>query len=212
MGGLQTGPALVRHDGNEEGVAIELSPIGARSLLGLPAVELTSHVVDLADLLGAAGLALPERLAATRDWPSRFRLLDEVLCCAARSQRAPRPPAEIAHAWHQLTAGKRFAVTDLAAEVGWSRRHFTEIFHREVGLPPRQFVRVLRFDRSAIALAQHPGDAARRIRSAPRILRPGAPVQGLAGAGRVLADRLGAARRAPFRPRRRFEYHATVNA
>lgn len=157
VGGLQTGPALIRHDGNEEGVAIELSPIGARSLLGLPAVELTSHVLDLADLLGATGLALPERLAATRDWPSRFRLLDEVLCCAARSQPAPRPPAEIAHAWHQLTAGKRFAVTDLAAEVGWSRRHFTEIFHREVGLPPRQFVRVLRFDRSAIALAQHPG-------------------------------------------------------
>ena len=159
VGGLQTGPTVVRHDGNEEGIAVELTPVGARSLFGLPAVELTSHVVDLADLLGAAGRALPERLAESRDWPSRFGLLDEVLCRAARSEPAPDPPAEIAHAWHELMTGKRPVVLDLAAEVGWSRRHFTEVFHREVGLPPRQFVRVLRFERSAIALARHPGAA-----------------------------------------------------
>lgn len=157
VAGLQTGPTVVRHDGNEEGIAVELTPVGVRSLFGLPAVELTSQVVDLADLLGAAGRALPERLATTCDWPSRFRLLDEVLCRAARLEPAPAPPAEVVHAWHQLMTGERAAVLDLAAEVGWSRRHFTEVFHREVGLPPRQFVRVLRFERSAIALARHPG-------------------------------------------------------
>jgi AraC-like DNA-binding protein len=157
VGGLQTGPTMVCSGGDEEGIAVELTPVGARSLFGLPAVELTSHVVDLADLLGAAGRTLPERLAATCDWPSRFRLLDEVLCRAARPKPAPGTPAEIAHAWHQLMTGKRPAVLALATDVGWSRRHFTEVFHREVGLPPRQFVRVLRFERSAIALARHPG-------------------------------------------------------
>ena len=157
VGGLQTGPTVVRHDGNEEGIAVELTPLGARSLFGFPAVELTTHVVDLADLLGTVGRALPERLAVTGDWPSRFRLLDEVLCRAVRWKSAPAgPPAEIAHAWRRLTAGQRPAVVDLALEVGWSRRHFTEVFHRGVGLPPRQFVRVLRFERSAIALARQP--------------------------------------------------------
>lgn len=159
VGGLQTGPTVIRHDGNEEGVAVELTPMGARSLFGLPAIELTSHVVDLAELLGAAGRSLPERLAETRGWPSRFRLVDTVVCRAARLEPAPSPPAEIAHAWRRLTAGKPPAVVDLAAEVGWSRRHFSEVFHREVGLPPRQFVRVLRFEQSTIALARRPGAA-----------------------------------------------------
>lgn len=156
VGGLQTGPAMVRHDGNEAGIAVELTPVGARCLFGLPAVELTSRVVDLGDLLGAAGRTLPERLAAACDWPSRFGLLDEVLCGTAR--RGSGPPAEVTRAWRQmLTARELPTVADLAAEVGWGRRHFTEVFHREVGLPPRQFVRVLRFERSAISLARCPG-------------------------------------------------------
>jgi len=36
VGGLQTGPTVVRHDGNEEGIAVELSPVGARCMFGLP--------------------------------------------------------------------------------------------------------------------------------------------------------------------------------
>lgn len=156
VGGLQTAPTVVRHDGNEEGVAIELTPMGARSLFGLPAVELTSHVVGLEDLMGVAGRILPERLAEARDWSARFRLLDEVLRRAARARAAPGPPPQLAHAVRRMTMGERPGVADLAAEVGWSRRHLTELFHREVGLAPRQFVRVLRFERSAIALARRP--------------------------------------------------------
>lgn len=166
VGGLQAGPTLVRHDGTEAGVAVELTPMGARSLFGLPAVELTSNVIDLVELLGAAGRTLPERLAAAGDWPSRFRLLDEVLGGAARPGAGP--PAEVAHAWRQLlTSPQRPAVSDLAREVGWSRRHLTEVFHREVGLPPRQFIRVLRFERSAVVLARQPatplGELAQRL-------------------------------------------------
>lgn len=153
VAGLQTGPTLLRHDGNEAGIAVELAPAGARVLFGLPAVELTSTAVDLADLLGPPGRVLPERLAEAPDWSRRFRLLDEVLVAAARWR--PGPPPQVAHAWRLLlTAGGQLPVKDLAVEVGWSRRHFTETFHREVGLPPRQFVRVLRFERSAIALAR----------------------------------------------------------
>jgi AraC-like DNA-binding protein len=134
---------------------VELTPLGARSLFGFPAVELTAGVVALADLLGAAGRDLPERLAGAADWQARFRLLDTTLLSVARP--GSEPPAEVVHAWQQiLTSPDRAAVSQLATEVGWSRRHLTEIFHREVGLPPRQFLRVLRFERSTVALARRP--------------------------------------------------------
>src|SRR6266545_4480528 len=35
VGGLQASPALIAHDGYQEGVAIELTPIGCRALLGM---------------------------------------------------------------------------------------------------------------------------------------------------------------------------------
>jgi AraC-like DNA-binding protein len=155
VAGLQCGPTVVRQDGAEAGVAVELTPLGARSLLGLPAVELTAGIVDLVDLLGAAGRALPDRLASAADWRSRFRLLDATLLSVARPDAAP--PGEVVHAWRRIvSAPQRAVVAELAAEVGWSRRHLTEVFHREVGLPPRQFLRVLRFERSTVALARRP--------------------------------------------------------
>ncbi len=155
VAGLQSGPTVIRQDGVQAGVAVELTPLGARSLFGLPAVELTSGIVDLVELLGAAGRALPERLAAAPDWQTRFRLLDATLLAEARPGKGP--PAEVVHAWHRmLAAAHRPTVSELAGEVGWSRRHLTEVFHREVGLPPRQFLRVLRFERSVVVLAGRP--------------------------------------------------------
>ena len=37
LSGLQAAPALIAHNGYQEGVAIELTPLGCRGLMGLPA-------------------------------------------------------------------------------------------------------------------------------------------------------------------------------
>ena len=55
LGGLQDKPALIAHDGNPEGVAIELTPLGSRALFGMPAGELWSTSVEFADLAGPLG-------------------------------------------------------------------------------------------------------------------------------------------------------------
>src|SRR5262249_28104239 len=51
-GGLHASPALISHDGHQHGIHLRLTPLGARVLLGLPAGELASTVVDLGTLLG----------------------------------------------------------------------------------------------------------------------------------------------------------------
>src|SRR6187397_306731 len=48
-------PALIRHDGNQEGVAVELTPPGCRALFGLPAAALWDTTLELADIAGPAG-------------------------------------------------------------------------------------------------------------------------------------------------------------
>jgi AraC-like DNA-binding protein len=143
VGGLHTRAVLIRQDRVQEGVQLELDPLGVRTLFGVTAAELSGEVADLAEF----GLGwLPERLREL-SWRERFALLDEVL--AARAVEPVVPPPELGEAWRRLRgADGRVRVADLADEVGWSRRHLGERFRAELGLAPKQAARVLRFERA----------------------------------------------------------------
>ena len=146
-GGLHTRPVLIRHDGAQHGVQLELTPEGARSLLGLPAGELARTVVPLDELFPARAGELAGRLSEARGWPERFALLSEIL--SGHTDRLAPPPPELRHAWHLLARrGGLVRVGDLAREVGWSRRHLAERFTAEYGLTPKEAARVFRFARS----------------------------------------------------------------
>ncbi|GAB3398511.1 helix-turn-helix domain-containing protein [Amycolatopsis echigonensis] len=146
VGGLHTEPALITQDRVQRGVQLELDPLGARTLLGVTAAELTGRVTDLADFGGDLA-RLPDRLAEAEDWRARFAIVDQVL--AARAVEPADTPPELDRAWHELRrSGGQLRVGELADEVGWSRRHLGERFRAELGLAPKQAARVLRFERA----------------------------------------------------------------
>jgi AraC-like DNA-binding protein len=152
-GGLHAAPVMMEHDGNQRGVHIELTPLGARAILGLPAGAVASSVVDLSELLGRRAVELTDRLHAGRTWTERFGIIDEVLIRAASDPR--EPPPEVSEAWRLLVdSAGTVEVAALAGEVGWSRRHLTERFRSELGLPPKVVARVLRFERACRLLRQ----------------------------------------------------------
>ncbi|BCB88905.1 helix-turn-helix domain-containing protein [Phytohabitans suffuscus] len=133
------------------GVQLTLDPLDAGRLFGLPVGELTNRAVPL-DALSGGWADLPERLAASPDWPSRFALLDEVL--TARLAGSPPPDPRVAWAWrHLLGAHGGVVIGELAAELGWSRRHLAATFRREIGLTPKTAARVLRFERAFSTVA-----------------------------------------------------------
>lgn len=149
IGGLHTRPALIAHGGRQSGIQVDLHPLGARALLGLPAGELASLDVS-ADLVLAGCDTLRERLFGL-DWNGRFDLLDAFF--AARAVEADLP-AGMARACACLARGDR--VADVAREVGWSARHLSTLMRRETGLGSREFARVARFDRARRLLQRDP--------------------------------------------------------
>jgi AraC-like DNA-binding protein len=149
VGGLHAGPALIGQDREQAGVHLELHPLCVRTLLGVPSAELSGRVIDLAELPRPELVNLPERLRAAPDWASRFHILDDALLRSATRASRDQPSDEIGWAWRRLVgAGGSITVGALAEDVGWSRRHFSERFAREVGLTPKQASRVVRFDRA----------------------------------------------------------------
>jgi len=164
-GGLHDQAATIVHDGNQHGMAIQLTPMGARAVFGVPGGALAGTVVDLEDLLAAHARELYDRTAQAQTWTARFDILDEVLVRAARRrlEDPPEPPSEVVRAWRRLVAtGGGVEIGDLAAEVGWSRRHLSEKFRAETGLAPKVAARVLRFERARhlLSLPTRPGLAA----------------------------------------------------
>ncbi|MEV5407846.1 helix-turn-helix transcriptional regulator [Thermopolyspora sp. NPDC052614] len=149
VGGLHETPVVMAHDGRQYGVQIGLTLPGARALLGVPAGELSRDVIDMAALLGRRAGELAERLAEEPDWRRRFGVLDRVFAELARDGAARRSPDAVARAWGSLIAtGGNLRVGELARDLGWSRRHLTERFRREVGLTPKAAARVIRFARA----------------------------------------------------------------
>ena len=156
IGGLHTRPALIVHPGRQSGLQLSLTPLGARALLGVPAGALASVDAPVADVLGAAGHELVERVRAAPDWPARFAAAERVLLRRVRRDSGPAP--EVAEAWRLTTrAGGRLRVAEVAARVGWSERHLAERFRTETGLRPKEAARVVRFDRARRVLAARAG-------------------------------------------------------
>lgn len=116
-------------------------------MLGLPAASLGPAVVGLDDLLGPLASELRERLAGVPDWRTRFAVLDGALI--RRTGQLPDVAPEVGRAWDRFTGSHGAPrVADVAAEVGWSRRHLGERFLTEYGVTPKDAVRLARFDRS----------------------------------------------------------------
>lgn len=158
-GGLTLRPTLIAHDGYQHGIQLALTPAGARALFGIPAGELGSWIIDLSDLLGPDAERVRERLQATSEWHSRFAVLDDVFTArlAATDHRTLEIGAELGQAWHMLTdPDQRPAVSRVARDIGWSRRHLASRFTTEFGITPKEAARLARFQASH-RLLRRPG-------------------------------------------------------
>ena len=146
VSGLQGAPAVVRQSGDVCGLHVFLTPLGVRALLGVPSAEIASQVVELADIWGRAAGGLIERLAEVHTWQERFAVLDRVF---AGALKPVSPPCELSWEWRRLAQTRGcMPIQQLAGELGWSRRHFSERFRAELGVTPKTAARIFRFERA----------------------------------------------------------------
>jgi AraC-like DNA-binding protein len=155
VAGLHDRAVVTEHPGEQLGLQMDLTPLGAQMLFGVPMGELSRAVVELAEVLPGE---LTERLADALDWSARFALLDMVLL--GRLERAAAPRPDVAFAWTRLRATHgAVGIAQLCAELGCSRRHLAGRFAHDIGLAPKAVARVLRFERVLTLLDAEDGPA-----------------------------------------------------
>ncbi|MES9539736.1 MULTISPECIES: AraC family transcriptional regulator [unclassified Actinomadura] len=146
VAGMHDGHGMYLSPGGQRGIQLDVTPLGAYTLLGVPMARLTNAAADLPDLLGREARTLVERLGDAPTWQARFDILDAFLL--RRLDAGPVPDREVVRAWRLLTGDPAVSVAGIAADVGWSRKHLTHRFREQAGLPPKVMARVLRFQRA----------------------------------------------------------------
>ncbi len=134
-------------------LGVNFRPGGAFPFLGAPAGELADTHLDLESLWGPAAVELRERLCAAATPAARFSLLEETLL--SRLRRSPEPHGAVPVALGAFEpAGANVRVRDVAGLVGLSQRRFIQVFAAEVGLTPKLYCRVRRFQRARALVGQ----------------------------------------------------------
>ena len=164
ISGTYSGPLTIAGDRRDAIFGVRFKPGGAYSFLGVSASALANTHTDLRDLWGQQAAELRERLCCAAMPQERFQIAEA--CLMDRLRRGVTGHAAVTAALGLFGQEvKGITVRSAAERLGFSQRHFINLFTTQVGLPPKLFCRLLRFQR-ALRLAQGTG-ATRLERGCP---------------------------------------------
>lgn len=130
---------------NASAVGVHFRPGCAGVVLGLPPGELIDRHVDLEALWGRRARELRERLCAAPTTDQQFAILEAELVSRLDQRRVHHPA--VTRALDAL-ARPQARVRDIAKSTSLSQRRLIELFTAAVGITPKRFGRVLRFQRA----------------------------------------------------------------
>jgi len=130
--------------GTLESFVIMFQPDGMHRLFSLPMHELTDQDYEGHSVLGSFVSQVRERLGDTGSFEERVGLVDRLLL--QHSLRSPAFNGISAAANRIIQAGGRVGVTALADRAGLGIRQFERRFIQQVGMRPKLFARIARFE------------------------------------------------------------------
>jgi AraC-like DNA-binding protein len=149
LSGIAVSGAQSRHvliDSGQLGsiMSVAFRPGMAWPFLDLPPGDLQDAYAPLDAIWGRAALDLREQLMEAGTATARFQLVEGALLGRAGSRLECHPAVTYALSQFAPRAGAR-PVRAVTEEVGLSAKRFIDVFRREVGLPPKLFGRIRRF-------------------------------------------------------------------
>lgn len=134
-------------------VAARLRPAGAYALLGMAMDEVSNQVIDLDALLGRSAASASEQLREQPTTEARLALLEQFVRARVAVGPSLRPLVNWAVAEIERAHGA-LRIDTLNRELGVSRKHLSRTFREEIGLAPKQYAGIMRFQRLLTALRQ----------------------------------------------------------
>ena len=135
--------------------AIFFTPTGLSQLFGIPVSEMSRRNYDAA-LVSCRMRTLREHLGACRTFDARVQVMEDTLLpLAARSRKRSLMTRVADHVF--VRCGVVESVERLAADAGLGIRQFERLFLSEIGISPKRYARVARFQNALDMKIAAPG-------------------------------------------------------
>lgn len=146
IAGFHPGRAISQSTGNSACMEVKLSPLAVHGLLRIPMGELSWRIIDLEDVFGADIGLLCEAVSEASSWGERFALMEAFLLRRFAGMAVPQPAAFMLRKLND--ADGQISIRAVAEEIGCSQKHLITLFRNAVGTTPKNYCRLLRFEKA----------------------------------------------------------------
>lgn len=112
-----------------------------------PMNEIADSVIDADLVWGADFTSLRERLLETKDIARRFKLVEDFFLSRFRSRLELNPC--IAFAIGEMSSRPdAWNIARMNQKIGYSQKHFADLFRKNVGITPKAYLKLMRFQKA----------------------------------------------------------------
>jgi AraC-like DNA-binding protein len=119
----------------------------------MPASELANAHISLEDLWGLLAADLRDELLYSLTAEAQFRILEKYLLLRMANARPMNPAVQYSYAIIRQDECHE-SVAAIARQTNMSAKHFIQLFKDEVGLTPKKYSRLLRFQKALRIIRQ----------------------------------------------------------
>lgn len=157
VSGVRTQPITIPSGRNSRMLVVAFRKGAAYPFYPFPMHEIMDTVVNADLVFGNSILSLREQLLASKSVEVMFHLVEKFLLEQAGDRihlESPLRCVEFA-VKNLISEPHEIRLLSLSDQIGYSQKHFIDLFKKQVGMTPKRYLRILRFQHAIQKLEVH---------------------------------------------------------
>lgn len=117
-------------------------------ITGIKIQELSNHYLDAEDIFGTSLRLINEELFRAESYSEMIQIVEQFLRSLIKNMKKDQHPVDVV-AKLMLLSHDQYSVDNFLKESCLSHRQFDRKFKERIGIAPKQFLQVIRFDRAS---------------------------------------------------------------
>jgi AraC-like DNA-binding protein len=154
VSGVRTRPITIPSGKGSKMLIVAFRKGKAYPFYPLPLNELTDFVAEADLVFGKSILSLREQILAASSIDRMFLLVEQFLLRQARNWLASENTSRcVEYAISRITSQPdRLGLQQLSDQIGYSQKHFISLFKEQVGVVPKQYLKIMRFQKAILEI------------------------------------------------------------